>query len=152
MRGQSTLTLYEYDCHGILNNVKDPNARAWHYARDVRAQVRAEKPLNAVRRQKYPSYYANRREEVPDLSVARPYTHVPIIPGQSRPYKRWDKPGAHRAVYNGKKRAKVDVIYHDPNKPIPPGSQYHPFSKADYVPRAPTAATAAAATNQPARL
>ncbi|OJJ05868.1 hypothetical protein ASPVEDRAFT_154010 [Aspergillus versicolor CBS 583.65] len=138
-----------YDCHGIINDTTDPNARAWHYARDVRAQVQAEKPRKAARGRKYPSYFANHGQEVPNLSMARPYMHVPIIPGQSKPsHAQGVAPGAHRAVYNDKRRARVDVIYHDPNKPIPPASRHRPFSKADYVPKASKAVT----TQQPARL
>ncbi|BCS26989.1 uncharacterized protein APUU_60037A [Aspergillus puulaauensis] len=137
-----------YDCHGVVNHVKDPNARSWHYARDVRAQVQAAgPPASSPAKGRYPSDYWNHGNEVPNLSVPKPYMHVPINPGQTKPFQRPTPSGAHRAVYNDNDRAKVDVIYHDPNKPIPAGSKFRPFSKADYVPKASTAA----ATHQPAR-
>lgn len=129
-----------------MNHDNDPSGRTWHYARDVRAQVQAERPEIPASKRGYPSRYVNRAHDVPNLTVAKPYTHVPITPGQFRPYKRSDWLGAHRAVYNDKDRTKVEVMYHDPKKPIPLGSSQHPFSKADYVPKASTVAT-----QQPAR-
>ncbi|KAL2151407.1 hypothetical protein VTH82DRAFT_6505 [Thermothelomyces myriococcoides] len=122
-----------YDCHGVVNNKDDPNARDWHYARDVRAQVQAAPSPRKGQKKGYPSGFGN--QEGLDLQASKPLVHTPIIPGTSQPYQS-GPPGAHRVVYNDKDRSKCDVIYHDDSKPKSKNAKHAPFSKATYVPRA----------------
>ncbi|KAJ5921211.1 hypothetical protein N7466_009537 [Penicillium verhagenii] len=136
------LTDAQYDCNGVLSNklTVDPNARDWHYARDVRAQVEAAGPrlgFQETKVKRYPSHYGNKSIPPLPLAASKPLTHVPIRPGTSTPWKLGDSSGAHRAVYNDKDRKNnVEVIYHDPHKAPAAGGTWHDFSKAHYVPRA----------------
>lgn len=139
---RAKLTDPQYDCHGVLNDsrAKDPTARDWHYARDVRAQVEAAAPrltFQEAKTYRYPSHYGNKTDPPLPLAASKPLTHVPIRPGTQTPWKHGDRPGAHRAVYNDKDRkSNIDVIYHDHRKPLTGGGSSRDFSKAQYVPRA----------------
>ena len=131
--------MHKYDCHGVVNDTKDPNARDWHYTRDVRAQVQTEAARRGFGQKGYPSHYGNKGPNALQLSAPKPLSHVPIIPGKPTPYQAGNPPGGHRGVYNDQNRNQVDVIYHHSNQPVPAGSKFAPYSKAYYVPKVPKA-------------
>ncbi|KAH9429326.1 hypothetical protein MCOR02_010731 [Pyricularia oryzae] len=127
-----------YDFDGEPSSTHDPDAKAWIYAREARAQA-ANMHQESRRGRGYPSRYGNKPDNCP-LTVAPPapgdyYLHAPLIPGQTEPYKQGQGPGGVRAVYNRNDQTRFDVIQHDTKKPQT-ASGAHQFTMRPYVPAA----------------
>ncbi|KAK4033000.1 hypothetical protein C8A01DRAFT_20001 [Parachaetomium inaequale] len=104
----------------------DPHRRI--AASEVRVQAIAI-PNTVVRRwEGYPHRF-NNYEEVP-LANPHPLIEHPLT--LSGAYLSGSPPGPARIVVNEHDRSTPETMYHDPTKPIPPRSRYHPFSKGEY--------------------
>ena len=104
----------------------DPHRRI--KAAEVRAQTMAIPNRVVRRREGYPHSF-NNYEELP-LANPHPLIEHPLTP--SGPYLSGSEAGSARIVVNEHDRSTPETIYHDPTKPIPPRSRFHPFSKGEY--------------------
>ncbi|KAK3294250.1 uncharacterized protein B0H64DRAFT_400212 [Chaetomium fimeti] len=111
-----------------LTNLPDDDALRIIPAAEVRAQAVAIPAVVVARRQGYPHRF-NNYEELP-LVNAHPLIEQPLTP--DGPYVAGSPPGPARIITNELDRSTPEPVYHDPTKPIPPGSTNHPFSKAEF--------------------
>ncbi|KAH6856007.1 hypothetical protein B0I37DRAFT_424861 [Chaetomium sp. MPI-CAGE-AT-0009] len=117
----------EISTYSLTNLPKDDAHRSIQ-ASEVRAQAIAIPATVVARREGYPHRF-NNYEELP-LVNAHPLIEQPLTP--DGPYVAGSPPGPARIIVNELDRTTPEAVYHDPTKPIPPGSRYHPFSKAEF--------------------
>jgi hypothetical protein len=98
-------------------------------ASEVRAQAVAIPATVVHRRKGYPHRFNNYDDEVP-LTNPYPLIEHPLTP--SGAYLAGSPTGPARIVVNEHDRSTPETMYHDPTKPIPPRSRFHPFSKGEY--------------------
>ncbi|KAK4154551.1 hypothetical protein C8A00DRAFT_14341 [Chaetomidium leptoderma] len=117
----------EVSYYSMTNLPKDHPER--HIAAtEVRAQTIAIPVTIVPRRKGFPHTYNN--YEKLDLDNPPPLIEHPLTPDGS--YVAGSPPGSSRIVTNESDHTTPEAMYHDPTKPIPEHSRYHPFSKAAF--------------------
>lgn len=148
-----TLQWHSFNCapvDGPFDRLS-PSPKAWIYAQQARHQVRkvvrtigqtnnqTEHNNNiwgttspGVLHHRYPEEFRN-DERLGLESGDHLRASIPLVPGSG--YWKGGKPDCWRATVTQNENSDLDsmnVIYHDPNKPPPPGRTQHPFSEANY--------------------